>query len=53
MDLDTNQRERLRQAHVKIVQDPVERLIVDDDRIMTIHREVRDQRFDILYSAWV
>jgi thioredoxin reductase (NADPH) len=51
MELDEAEREKLRRARVKIVQEPVEALDVEGDRITAIRVGGTEHRFDILYSA--
>jgi len=51
LDLKPEQQEKLDQHGIKIVQDPVESLEIENDRISALHVGGEEHRFDVLYSA--
>ena len=51
LELDAAQREKLDQHRIKVVEDPVGSLEIEDNRISAIHFGGQEHRFDVLYSA--
>lgn len=51
MELDDIEREKLRQFRVKLVEEPIEALDVEDIKISAIRVGGEEHRFEILYSA--
>lgn len=51
LELDPEQEAKLDQHGIKVVEDPVESLDMEDDRISAVHVGGKEHRFDVLYSA--
>lgn len=51
MDLDAGQRQSLQERRVKVVEEPIEALDVEGDRIAAVRTGGQEHRFDVLYSA--
>lgn len=51
LELNPEQRARLEEHDVKIVETPVESLDIEDNRISAVHMGGKEHRFDVLYSA--
>ena len=51
LDLTSSERARLDEHGVKVMEDPVETLDMEGDRIAAIHVHGKEHRFDVLYSA--
>jgi thioredoxin reductase (NADPH) len=51
LELDPEQRAKLDQHRIKVVENPVGSLDIEDNRIAAIHFGGREHRFDVLYSA--
>jgi thioredoxin reductase (NADPH) len=51
LELTSDQQATLNQHGVKVVEDPVDTLEMENDRIAAVHVDGREHRFDVLYSA--
>jgi thioredoxin reductase (NADPH) len=51
LELSPEQRGRLEEHDIKIVETPVESLDMEDNRISAVHMSGKEHRFDVLYSA--
>jgi len=51
LELDSEQQAKLDQHGIKVVEDPVGSLDIEDNRIAAIHFGGQEHRFDVLYSA--
>jgi thioredoxin reductase (NADPH) len=51
LELSQEQRAKLDENNVKIVETPVESLDMEGDRISAVHMGGKEHRFDVLYSA--
>ena len=51
MELDDDQRARLREHGVTVVEEPIEALLFEGDRIGALRAGGREHRFEVLYSA--
>jgi thioredoxin reductase (NADPH) len=51
LELNREQQAKLDQHRIKVVEDPVGALEIEDDRIAAIHFGGREHRSDVLYSA--
>jgi thioredoxin reductase (NADPH) len=51
LELDPEQRAKLDEHRIKVVEDSVGSLYIEDDRIAAIHFGGQEHRFDVLYSA--